>query len=293
MIIKVNFSSYVYIPALLILLIGVFPSTSVGTQTIVDKIKVIERQIGAQIGVAIYDVKTQDLWNYNGDFRFPLMSTFKTLACAKLLSDVDKGYQSFETSVVIQKDSLVTWSPITKNHIGEMFSLKQACSAAMIMSDNTASNIVLDGINGPISLTKFLRSIGDNITRLDRIEPFLGEAVKGDLRDTTTPNAITESLHKLLFGRVLSKESKTQLKQWMIDNKVSDSLLRSVLPRDWSIADRSGAGGFGSRGITAVVWSAIRSPLIISIYLTQTSASFDEQNKAIADIGKEIFTIYH
>jgi len=79
----------------------------------------------------------------------------------------------------------------------------------------------------------------------------------------------------------------------MMDNKVSDSLLRSVLPRDWSIADRSGAWGFGSRGIAVVVWPGIRSPLIISIYLTQTSASFEERDKAIADIGKEIFTIYH
>jgi beta-lactamase class A len=79
---------------------------------------------------------------------------------------------------------------------------------------------------------------------------------------------------------------------WMMDNKVSDSLLRSSLPNDWSIADRSGAGGYGSRGITAVVWSGKRTPLIISIYLTQTDASFDERNKAIAGIGKKIFTFY-
>ncbi|MCP3944026.1 MAG: serine hydrolase [Desulfobacteraceae bacterium] len=96
-----------------------------------------------------------------------------------------------------------------------------------------------------------------------------------------------------LFGNVLSQASKEQLKQWMMDNKVSDSLFRSVLPDNWSIADRSGAGGYGSRGITAVVWSKMRSPLIISVYLKQTKASFDERNKAIADIGKEIFTLYN
>ena len=172
-------------------------------------------------------------------------------------------------------------------------SLKEACSATMITSDNTAANLVLTGIKGPEALTQFMRSIGDDDTRLDRIEPDLNEAIDGDKRDTTTANAMVKSLHTLLFGDVLSKVSKAQLKQWMIDNKVTGSLLRSVLPEKWSIADRSGSGGYGSRGITAVVWSDKRTPLIISIYLTQTDASFAQRNKAIAEIGKEIFIVYN
>ncbi len=278
-----------YVFFALILLLNV---SCANANPIIKKIKQVESELGARVGVSVYDVSSKQLWDYDGDVRFPLMSTFKTLACAKLLFDVDNGDQSFDTSVVIKESSLITWSPVTKNHVGENFSLKQACTAAMIMSDNTAANVVLDGINGPSSLTKFMRSIGDEVTRLDRIEPHLGEAIDGDVRDTTTPNAIVKSLHELLFGSALSEASKTQLKQWMMDNKVSDTLLRSSLPSDWSIADRSGAGGYGSRGITAVVWSDKRTPLIISIYLTQTEASFDERNKAIAGIGKEIFTFY-
>jgi beta-lactamase class A len=262
------------------------------TKSIDNKIEEKERELGARIGVAIYDVTKSTLWNYNGDTRFPLMSTFKTLACAKLLVDVENGVQSFDTSTVITKDLLIEWSPKTEKYIGKLFSLKQACSAAMIMSDNTAANLVLRGIKGPKVLTQFMRSIGDEVTRLDRIEPDLNEARNGDKRDTTTPNAMALSLHTLLFGDVLSQQSKSQLKQWMIDSKVTGSLLRSVLPANWSIADRAGAGGYGSRGITAVVWADKRSPLIISIYLTQTEASFAQRNKAIADIGNEIFTVY-
>ncbi|MFB0980352.1 MAG: class A beta-lactamase [Alteromonadaceae bacterium] len=265
---------------------------SVQANTISKVIDEQERKIGGRIGVSIYDVTANDLWNYNGNLRFPLMSTFKTLACAKLLSDVENGIQSLDNSTVITKKSLVTWSPITEQRVGEKVTLKEACSAAMIMSDNTATNIVLKGIKGPEALTQFLRSIGDDVTRLDRIEPYLNEAIDGDERDTTTPNAIVKSLHTLLFGDVLSTLSKEQLKKWMMDNRVTGSLLRSVLPELWSIADRSGSGGFGSRAITAVVWSDKKTPLIISIYLTQTKISFDQRNKTIADIGKEIFTVY-
>jgi len=289
-----NFKTYLFkYSSLILVLVANFSFVSSShANTIIKKIEEIERQLDARIGVSIYDVTDNKLWNYNGDTRFPLMSTFKTLACAKLLDDVEKGLQSFSTPTVITKSSLVKWSPVTKKHIGEKFTLKQACSAAMIMSDNTATNIVLTGIKGPKALTQFMRSIGDEVTRLDRVEPFLNEALDGDKRDTTTPNAMVKSLDTLLFGDALSQASKYQLKQWMIDNKVTGSLLRSVLPENWSIADRSGAGGYGSRGITAVVWSDKRSPLIISIYLTQTDASFAQRNKAIANIGKEIFTVY-
>jgi len=275
-----------------IVLVNICLVFSAKANSISQKIVEIEQKLGAQVGVSVYEVKNKKLWSHKGDTRFPLTSTFKTLACAKLLADIDNGTQTFDTSVVINKNSLITWSPITKKLVGENFTLEQACSATMLMSDNTAANIVLEAINGPKGVTAFMRSIGDDITRLDRVEPELNEALKGDERDTTTPNAMVKSLNTILFGSVLSQTAKVQLKQWMIDNKVTASLLRAVLPEGWKIADRSGAGGFGSRAITAVVWSDDRTPIIISIYLTQTSASFTERNKAIADIGEEIFKVY-
>lgn len=291
---KCNFKAYLLqcSSLVLILVINCFSIYSAYADTLIKKIEKIEDQLDARIGVSIYDVTDNKLWSYNGDSRFPLMSTFKTLACAKLLVDVEKGLQSFDTSHVITENSLIAWSPITEKLIGKNMSLKEACSATMLMSDNTAANIVLSGIKGPKALTHFMRSIGDEVTRLDRIEPALNEGLTDDKRDTTTPNAMVKSLHTLLFANVLSTSSKDQLKQWMINNKVTGNLFRSILPENWSIADRSGAGGNGSRGITAVVWPDKSTPLIISIYLTQTDASFLLRNKAIVNIGKEIFTIY-
>ena len=286
------YSKFVVFVSLLSSLTLSIPANS-SPDLIVNSIKEVEQNLGAKVGVSIYSVSDGYLWHYNGDSRFPLMSTFKTLACAKLLHDVETAKLSIDRSVKIEEQDLIAWSPITEKLVGESFSLKQACTAAMVMSDNTAANIVLDGISGPSELTLFMKELGDEVTRLDRIEPHLNEARSGDERDTTTPNAIVKSLGKLLYGEKLSSGSKEQLIEWMAGNKVSDSLLRSVLPEGWSIADRSGAGGFGSRGITAAIWSNEQQPLIVAIYLTQTEASFDERNKAIAKIGREIFASYN
>lgn len=252
----------------------------------------LESLHAGQIGIAVLDTNDQSHWHYKGDVRFPLMSTFKTLACAKLLADVDQKKQKLTTELRIDKTSIVTYSPVTEPLINQTITLEQACEATMTTSDNTAANLVLLGIGGPQALTDFLRSTDDSITRLDRTEPSLNEAQKNDLRDTSTPLAIVSTLNRLILGNTLSEASRAQLRQWMMNNKVADNLLRSILPAGWSIADRSGAGGNGSRGITAIVWSKKRQPLIISIYMTGTNASFEERNQSIVEIGKAIFNHY-
>jgi beta-lactamase class A len=73
---------------------------------------------------------------------------------------------------------------------GDGMSLVELCEAAMTVSDNTAGNLILASLGGPDGLTAYARSLGDTLTRLDRIEPALNEAVPGDPRDTTTPAAM-------------------------------------------------------------------------------------------------------
>ena len=39
----------------------------------INSIKEVERQLRAKVGVSVYSVSNDDLWHYNGDYRFPLM----------------------------------------------------------------------------------------------------------------------------------------------------------------------------------------------------------------------------
>lgn len=257
-----------------------------------QSIEKVESRVSARIGVAVYDTATNEMWSYKGDERFPMMSTFKTLVCANLLYDSENEGLDLESKVRVESNELIAWSPITKEFVGKDISLKDACTATMEMSDNTAANIVLASIDGPNGLTEFLRSTGDNKTRLNHIEPDLNHARPGDVRDTTTPNTMVKTLNDLVYGNVLSEASKAQLKTWMKDNKVSDGMIRSILPDGWNIADRSGAGAYGSRAITAIVWSETRAPLIISISLTETELTIPERDTVINEIGELIFDDY-
>ncbi len=84
-----------------------------------------------------------------------------------------------------------------------------------------------------------MRQIGDNVTRLDRWETELNEALPGDARDTTTPASMAATLRKLLTSQRLSARSQRQLLQWMVDDRVAGPLIRSVLPAGWFIADKT------------------------------------------------------
>ena len=269
-------------------------TTEETSPTISEAAKAIESRYGGSVGIAIIDTEDRSEWGYRADTRFPMMSTFKTLACTQLLAQSDQGLLNMDQEVAIAQEDLVTYSPITEGFVGKTMTLKQACDATMTTSDNTAANIVLAGIGGPEELTSFMRANGDEVTTLVRIEPFLNEAAPGDTRDTSTPLAMIRALQKFLYGDVLSEVSKSQLKQWMVGNKVSDPLSRSVLPTGWSIADRAGAGLNGSRGITAMVWKdSVRKPIFFSIYMTGTTASMEELNQSIAEISQVIFERYN
>ncbi|MBS9920589.1 CARB family carbenicillin-hydrolyzing class A beta-lactamase [Vibrio alginolyticus] len=257
-----------------------------------EDISLLEQQTSSRIGVSVWDTQADERWDYRGDERFPLMSTFKTLACAKMLSDMDSGKLSKNATAKVDERSIVVWSPVMDKLAGQNTRIEHACEAAMLMSDNTAANLVLNEIGGPKAVTMFLRTIGDKATRLDRIEPRLNEATPGDSRDTTTPNAILNTLRTLVEGETLSYESRVQLKIWMQDNKVSDSLMRSVLPTGWSIADRSGAGGHGSRGINAIIWKENHRPVYISIYVTETELSLQTRDQLVAQISQLILQKY-
>ena len=267
------------------------PSVFVQAQddALMTELQRIENVLDARIGFSAYDSETGVRWEYNADQRFAMSSTFKTLACAALLQRVDSNEEQLERKVSFSKSDLVTYSPITEQHADSReMSLFELCEATLTTSDNTAANLILQAIGGPEVVTEFARGIGDNVTRLDRWETELNQATPSDDRDTTTPNAMVGNLKGLLLGDVLSPNSKSQLREWLVGNKVADGLFRASMPAEWIIADRTGAGGFGSRAITAVIWRPERLPIVLAFYITETTASFEDRNTAIAELGSVI-----
>ena len=249
----------------------------------------VEAESGGRLGVAVLDTLTGARSGHRADERFPMCSTFKLLAAAAILARVDANQERLDRRIRFEASDVVVNSLITKDRVGEPgMSLAELCEAAMIVSDNTAGNLLLESLGGPAGLTAYARSLGDTVTRLDRIEPDLNEAAPGDPRDTTSPAAMLSNVRNLVLGTVLSASSRDRLTGWLLGNKTGDTRLRAGLPSGWRVGDKTGTGENGTTNDVGIVWPPQRAPVIVSIYLTGTPATGERRNATLAAVGRAV-----
>ena len=247
----------------------------------------IEASRGGRLGVAIRDAARPAGVAYRGDELFPMCSTWKALAVAFVLSRVDGGVESLDRRIVYAGSDLVPYSPVTHDHVGGTgLSLAQLCEAAITVSDNTAANLLLDSVGGPPELTGYLRSLGDEITRLDRREPELNEASPGDPRDTSSPSAMLASLSKLALGTPLSTGSRAKLTAWLQATTTGTQRLRAGFPVTWRIGDKTGSGGHGATNDIAVIWPPGRAPIIVTAFYVEGPSSEEARSAVLAAVGR-------
>lgn len=218
-----------------------------------------------------------------------MCSTFKALACGAVLTRVDNGKEDLNRRIRFSSAEVVNYSPVTKERAGgDGMTLAEICEAGLTRSDNTAANLILASLGGPPAVTAFARSLGDEVTRLDRTETSLNEASPGDPRDTTSPNAMAADLSRLVLGDTLSPKSRDQLAAWMRANKTGDARLRKDAPKGWRVGDKTGSGDNGTANDIAVIWPLEHAPVVVCVYMTGAIVSFDQCNAIIAEIGRDI-----
>ena len=123
-------------------------------------------------------------------------------------------------------------------------------------------------------------------TSLDRVEPDLNQATPGDPRDTTMRDAMLKTMRKIVTGDSLSPASRDQITRWLIANNTGDKKLHAGLPAGWRAGDKTGGGGHGTNKDIAVLWPPGREPVLITSFLTQTSADLGVRDQAIAEVGR-------
>ncbi|WP_369871270.1 class A beta-lactamase [Herbaspirillum sp. 3R-3a1] len=257
--------------------------------SLVARLAKLEASVAGRLGVEILDSGSGRRWGYRADERFPMCSTFKFLAASAVLRRVDTGAEQLDRRIVYGEDVLVNYSPTTGKHVGgDGLSLAQLCEAAITLSDNTAANLMLRSLGGLDAFNKFVRSLGDDTTRLDRFETELNTSIPGDPRDTTTPTAMTGNLQKILLGDALSAASRRQITAWMLANKTGDRRVRAGMQPGWKVGDKTGSGDYGTTNTVAIIWPPQGAPLLASIYLTETKASEEQRNTVLAEVGKLI-----
>ena len=248
----------------------------------------LERVSRGRLGVTLLDTGNGQTSSYRGDERFLMLSSFKTLAAAYVLARSDKGEDQLNRRVPITEADLLDYAPITRLHIGQQgMTLAELCHATITTSDNTAANLILRSYGGPQALTRFLRSLGDNVTRHDRYEPALNQMSPVEPMDTTSPNAMSNTLNTLLFGTALKSESRQLLWSWLVANTTGDRRLRASVPSDWIVGEKTGTARIGANDV-GFLQAPGSSAVIVSVYLETDALAAPERDQIIAEVGRRV-----
>jgi beta-lactamase class A len=257
------------------------------------RIATLETRHGGRLGVAALDTGTGRRIDHRSGERFPMCSTFKWLAVAAVLRQVDLGSESLDRQVHYNKKDLLHYAPVTAAHVhAGRLTIGELCAAAIEWSDNTAANLLLRILGGPRGVTRFARSLNDAVTRLDRNEPTLNTALPDDVRDTTSPSDMIRDLHAAVLGKVLSATSRQNLQTWLMADQVGGNRIRAGVPRTWKVGDKTGTGDNGTTNDVAVIWPPGRAPILIASYYTGATGTVDDVERTHAEVGRIVIAAF-
>lgn len=243
--------------------------------------------MGGRLGVFALDTASGRALAHRPDERFAMCSTFKWALAAAVLARVDRGQLALDAPVAYSASDLLEYAPVTRSQLpaGSM-SVEALARAAVTVSDNTAANLLLAQVGGPQGFTRFVRSLDDAVTRLDRDEPSLNRNDPGDPRDTTTPRAMVGLMRAVLCDDVLSVDARARLLGWLRASETGRERLRAGLPPTWIVGDKTGTGPRGAANDVAIATPPGRGPILIAAYLSDGDAGLAALQAAHAEVGR-------
>ncbi|MBI4951097.1 MAG: class A beta-lactamase [Myxococcales bacterium] len=249
----------------------------------------LEAKIGGRVGVFALDTASGARLEHRADERFAMCSTFKWALAAAVLARVDRGELALDDPIAFGESDLLEYAPATRANVarGQM-TIEALADAIVTISDNTAANLLLREVGGPAGLTAFMRSLGDEETRLDRDEPMLNTNLPDDPRDTTTPRAMVGALRAALLGDVLSAPSRALLLGWLERCETGRARLRAGFPPDWRVGDKTGTGNRGACNDVAIATAPGAAPILVAAYVSDGAADKEALEAAHASVASVV-----
>jgi beta-lactamase class A len=246
----------------------------------------LEEEFDARLGVYALDTGSGEEVVFRAGERFAFASTFKALLAGVVLAE--NSLAEMERVVEYGEEDLVDHSPVTEEHVDSGMSLLELSDATVRYSDNAAANLLLEEIGGPEGFGEALVGLtGDEVTNPVRWETELNEAVPGDVRDTSTPEALAGSLEAFALGDVLPEDRREVLVDMLVRNTTGDDLIRAGVPQDWVVGDKTGGGGHGTRNDIAVLWPEKGDPIVVAV-LSSRDVEGAEWNDALVAGATEV-----
>jgi beta-lactamase class A len=188
-------------------------------------------------GVFIADLDNGNYVDFNGGAMFSSASTIKIPILIAFFQDVDEGKISLDETLTTTRSTIAGGSGDMQNKpVGTKYSAIEVATQMITISDNTATNMLIERMGGVEKLNQRFRNWGLNTTSLRNILP----DIEG--KNTTSPKELGNLIAMVTKGNIVSPQSRERILDIM-RRVVKDTLLPSGLGQGATIAHKTGEIG--------------------------------------------------
>ena len=195
-------------------------------------------------GMFFMEVETGNYLDINGEKSFSAASTIKLPILMALFQAVDAGKVRMDETLTVRRDLITGGSGKLQNRPGAKLSVLQTATKMIAISDNTATNMIIDRLGGKAVLNRQFKNWGLRKTVINRLlGDFQGE-------NTTSPADLVR-LSALLAKRQLITEASRSKVLDILNQTENRKLLPAGLGKGAAIAHKTGTLGrlIGDAGI--------------------------------------------
>jgi len=248
--------------------------------------KAIAGRLSGTVGIAVKTLRSGDSFYVNEHEPFPSASTIKIHILLELFNQVKSGKRSLAEMIDVPMSGRVgpLWDQDSSGILKDLesvsrISLKDAATLMMIVSDNVATNLIID-LLGIENIQKMIRSLGLRNTKLQRKMMDRESAARG-LQNLTTPYDLIRTMELIANAQALDSSSCGAILGIM--SRAQDVMgLRRLIPQTVRLEHKTGDDDDLSHDVGIV--SLPHNPFIIAV-MTK-SVNFLDGYDAIAEIGK-------
>lgn len=266
------------------------------------KLDVLSQQIAAiceplegKVGICAIQSQLNFQFDYDADHKFFMASTYKVPIACYCLHLVDQGQLHLAKLITLKSNQLSSGSGILHKHFeipGVSLSLYNLLRLMLEISDNSATDAIIELCGGPSAITHYLRSLKIFDIDIDRTtKAAFADLVSPNPKDTqdrTTPVAMAQLLLKIKNEQILKPATTHLLLNIMQHCQTGHHRIPALLPPTLKIAQKTGSTSIVTNDIGIIELPNQSGELILTIYI-QSHSALAKREMAIALIAKTLY----
>ena len=249
------------------------------------EIKTRIEQVKGKVGFYYKNLSTGETIGYQENEKMMAASVIKLMILTEAFRQMEEGLAKADEIFTVHKEDCVpSCGALTYLHDGIQVTLEDLCVLMIILSDNTATNLLIDRL-GEEKINETIRSLGLKVTQLNR-KMFDSEKSARGIQNYITAYEMGQILEKMYKGELVSKAASKRMLEILSDQRLNSKIpffLHSLM-EETAVAHKTGE----DTGITHDVGIVLgEQPFIICFCGNEVDVPHYE--RVIADLSLLIY----